>query len=319
MLFSIVIFASCTSQDTPSSTVSKEIQPTQPTQPKTASSASEDLSKGVAGNLNITEQSVEIRLPAPKVEDGVQKYCYFQEMPTLEVGMTSLQFDASDGVQFIRMQGVQSDTVNVPVNQWMNCAELGSGVSTVPIYEVVGVDLSKSEGTLFKGFKWFELPEDTAFAFPGAELWMFEVQLQEGGSQNLDITAIVSTTPKSSVTDWAGVFEITMGVLAEGVYESECTLPQNLNILSAFGHSEPMHGSWEVSCGGEEIFTVDSKDFALDVPPLKNLDMPKEVLAGSTCTLKCDWEGDKGSICVASLVATSLRVPMICGDGVINR
>jgi|GEM_PF-4514447 len=315
MLFSIFIVTACTSQETEVKPISEEAPSNKPK----AEVPSKDDTKGVASNLSIKEGTIDIRLPSPKVEAGVEKYCYFQEMPTLDVGMTSLQFNASDDVRFIRMQGVQSDTVNVAPNQWMNCAELGDGVSTVPIYEVVGVDLSQSAGTLFKGFNWFELPENTAFAFPGAELWMFEVQLQEGSAQDIKITTTVSTTPRSSVKDWAGVFEITMETPTEGVYQSDCTLPQNLNVLSAFGHSEPMQGTWTVSCADEEIFTVDSKNFALDVPPLKSFDTPKEVLAGSTCTLKCDWDGDQGEICVASLVATSLEGPMICGDGVINR
>jgi len=315
MLFSIFIVTACTSQETEVKPISEEA----PSNKSKAEVSSKGDTKGVASNLSIKEGTIDIRLPSPKVESGVEKYCYFQEMPTLDVGMTSLQFNASDDVRFIRMQGVQADTVNVAPNQWMNCAELGDGVSTVPIYEVVGVDLSQSAGTLFKGFKWFELPEQTAFAFPGAELWMFEVQIKEGSAQDIKITTTVSTTPRSSVTDWAGVFEITMETPTEGVYKSDCTLPQNLNVLSAFGHSEPMEGTWTVSCADEEIFTVDSKKFALDVPPLKSFETPKEVLAGSTCTLKCDWDGDQGEICVASLVATSLEGPMICGDGVINR
>ena len=315
MLFSIVIFTSCTSQETESIPVAEVVQTNKP-KPEVPS---EGDTKGVAGNLDITDGSIEIRLPSPKVKSEIQKYCYFQEMPTLDVGMTSLQFNASEDVKFIRMQGVESDTVNVAPNQWMDCAELGAGVSTVPIYEVVGVDLSQSAGRLFKGFKWFELPEKTAFAFPGAELWMFEVQLQEDSAQDIKITTTVSTIPKSTVTNWAGVFEITMETPTEGVYTSDCILPQDLNILSAFGHSEPMQGTWTVSCGDDDIFTVDAKEFALDVPPLKSFDTPKEVLAESTCTLKCDWDGDKGEICLASLVATSLERPMICVDGVINR
>lgn len=314
-MLSFILLTACKVEKPENTTVSASVQTEAP---KTQSPSPEVTTKGVANNLNITEQSIEIRLPNPKVEQGVSKYCYFQEMPTLEVGMTGLKFDANEGVRFIRMQGVQADTANVKTNQWMKCSELGEGVSTIPIYEVVGVDLSQSEGTLFKGFNWFSLPESTAFAFPGAELWMFEVDLNDGVSENVSITATVSTTPKESIKEWAGVFEMTMEKKAEGKYEAQCTLPQDLNLLSAFGHSEPSVGSWSVTCGEEEIFGVDAKQFASDVPPLKSFEQPKGVPSGTICSLSCDWGEDNGSICVASLVATSLEGPMTCVDGTIK-
>jgi hypothetical protein len=322
MLLSVLLLAACKVEKPENTTVSADVQTNTPVASTDSTEKSKDkdnASKGAAKNLNITDQQVQIRLPMLKTQEGVGKYCYLQEMPNLDVGMTGLQFEAGEGVQFIRLQGVRSGTTNATTGKWSSCADLGEGIGTVALYEVVGVDLAESAGKLFNGFNWFSLPDQTAFGFPGSDIWLFEVQVQDGTRGDIEITTSVATAPKGGVEQWASVFEINMESTVAGAYESKCTLPQDLNVLSVFGHSEPTTGTWNVSCGDEELFAVQSEKFAGDVPPLKSFEIPKSIASGTTCTLKCDWGDESGQICLASLVATSMEKPMTCVDGLVNR
>lgn len=329
MLFSLILFTACSGEQSENTTVSADVQ-SQALTPKSApaktpvnASASQAQSKAAppkepAKNIQVTDQAVQIQLPALKIESGVGTYCYLQEMPDLDVGMTGLKFAAGESVEFISIRGLDPAMTKVETGTWSSCGSFGPGVATVPLYEVVGVDLASSDGNLFSGFNWFSLPEKTAFAFPGTSLWLFEVQIQDGTKGELDISTSVSTAPKSSVEQWASVFEISMEAMVVADFESKCTVPQDINILSAFGHSEPTQGTWDVHCGKDEIFAVDAKEFDGDIPPLKTFKTAKSVEAGTDCTLKCSWGDSPGQMCEAFMVATSLEKPLVCIDGEIR-
>ena len=104
-------------------------------------------SSGAVDNVKVTDQSVQVKLPALKTQSGVGTYCYLQEMPTtLDVGMTGLQFYADDSIDFISVKGVRPETTTAAKGQWNTCSDFGRDDSTVPLYEVVGVDLADSDG-----------------------------------------------------------------------------------------------------------------------------------------------------------------------------
>lgn len=321
MLFSLLLLTACKVDRPDRTTVSADVQTTPPKQqPGPVNSPSENTSASAVDNVKVTDQSVVVKLPALKTQSGVGTYCYLQEMPTtLDVGMTGLQFYAPDSIDFISIKGVRPESTTAEKGQWSNCSEFGRDDSTVPLYEVVGVELADSEGKLFNGFNWISLPEKTAFSFPGTDLWLVEVQVPGGSQNNLDISLSVSTTPKAGVEQWAGIFEFKMESLAEGSYESTCTLPEDLNILSVFGHSEPSTGTWAVTCGKEDIFSVDAEQFAGDIPPLKNFATPKSIESGTTCSIGCDWGDTTGQMCEAIVVATSIESPIVCVDGELRR
>lgn len=266
--------------------------------------------------LETTETGVRIRLPALNAKAGITKYCFFQSMPESESGMTSLSFETSKDVQFVRLQGVSSKTVTDNLNQWMDCSKISGGVSTKSIYEMVGIDLSKATPeTLFNGFEWFALPQQMAFGFPGTDLWFYEVQVSgDNDLENLSVVTNVTTKPKNEVERWAGVIDIAMEGASKASFETGCSLPQDIEVLSVFGHSEPTKGTWSVQCGEEELFALEASLFAKDTPPLQNFDKPKGVTAGTKCTLSCDWDGDEGQICIASLVASPIESPIRCVD-----
>lgn len=321
MLFSLILLTACKVDRPESTTVSADVQTMPPQQqPEPVNSPSDTDSVSTVDNVKVTDAVVEVKLPALKTQSGVGTYCYLQEMPTtLDVGMTGLQFYAADSIDFISVKGVRPETTTADKGQWSTCSEFGRDDSTVPLYEVVGVDLADSDGKLFSGFNWISLPEKTAFSFPGTDLWLVEVQVPGGGQNNLDISLTVTTTPKAGVEQWAGIFEFKMESLAEGSYESTCTLPQSLNILSVFGHSEPSTGTWSVKCGKDDIFSVDAQKFADDIPPLKNFATPKAVESGMTCSIGCDWGDATGQMCEAIVVATSIEEPIACVDGELRR
>ena len=317
MLFSLIFLTACKVDRPERTTVSADVQTTSPKQqPGPVKSPNEKQSTESVDNVKVEDRSIQVKLPALKTQSGVGTYCYLQEMPTtLDVGMKGLQFYADDGIDFISIKGVQPETTTAEKGQWSNCSDFGRADSTVPLYEVVGVDLADSEGMLFNGFNWIALPDKTAFSFPGTDLWLVEVQVPDGAKNSLDISLAVSTTPKADVEHWAGILEFKMESLAEGSYESTCTIPTSLNILSVFGHSEPTTGTWALSCGKEEIFAVDAKKFAGDIPPLKNFPSPELVESGTSCSIACDWGDATGQMCEAIVVATSIESPIICVDG----
>jgi len=329
MLLSLILFTACSGEQSENTTVSADVQSQAPT-PKSApakpavntSSAQAPSNttapKEPAKNIQVTDQAVQIQLPALKTESGVGTYCYLQEMPSLDVGMTGLKFAAGESVEFIAIRGLDPAMTKAETGTWSNCGSFGPGVATVPVYEVVGVDLASSDGNLFSGFNWFSLPDKTAFAFPGASLWLFEVQVQDGSKGDLEISTTIATAPNKSVDQWASVFEISMEAMVVADFESKCTVPQDINILSAFGHSEPTQGTWDVQCGEEKIFAVDAKEFDGDIPPLKTFKTAKSVEAGTDCTLKCSWGDAPGQMCEAFMVATSLEKPLVCIDGEIR-
>lgn len=268
-------------------------------------------------NLEITETGVRVRLPALNAQQGTSKYCFFQAMPNMDVGMTGISFETGNAVQFVRLQGVSSQTVNVNINKWVDCATLGTGIPTKSVYEMVGIDLNTATPkTLFNGFEWFSLPEQMAFGFPGADLWLYEVTLSDSSElENIAVNTNVSTKPTTEIERWAGVIDIVMEGTGSNTFETGCEFSKDLEILSIFGHSRPNKGTWSVQCGEDEIFAVESSLFAKDIPPLKNFETPKGISAGTKCSLKCDWDGDTGTICLASLVATSIEKPTRCVDG----
>ena len=328
MLFSLILFTACSGDQPENTTVSADVQSQAPS-PKAAQPAIDNAStpsqsntiaapKEPAKNIRVTDQAVQIQLPALKTKGGVGTYCYLQEMPDLDVGMTGLKFAAGESVEFIWIKGLDPAMTKAEQGTWTDCSSFGPGAATVPLYEVVGVDLASSEGNLFSGFNWFSLPDKTAFGFPGASLWLFQVEIQNGTKGDLDISTSVSTTPKSSVEQWASVFEISMEEMVVSDFESKCTVPQDINILSAFGHSEPTQGTWSVQCGEEEVFAVDAKAFDGDIPPLKTFKTAKSVTAGTDCTLKCSWGDAPGQMCEALMVATDLEKPIVCIDGEIR-
>ena len=57
----------------------------------------------------------------------------------------------------------------------MDCDEFAGDGTTVPLYEVVGVDLADSNGELFDGFHWIGF--DKTAKFPVTDLWLFEVEV----------------------------------------------------------------------------------------------------------------------------------------------
>ena len=315
---SVLLFAcSGDSESTNATPVTGEIQSPEGTNnPKGAAQSKAGEQSAGTQNLETTETGVRVRLPALNAKSGVTKYCFFQSMSASESGMTGLSFETSKDVQFVRLQGVSSQTVTANVNQWLDCAKIDGGVSTQSIYEMVGIDLDKATPeTLFNGFEWFSLPQQMAFAFPGTDLWFYEVQLSGSSDlENVSVVTNVSTKPKNEIERWAGVMDIAMEGSSSSVFETGCSLPQDIEVLSVFGHSEPTKGTWRVQCGEEEMFAVESSLFAKDTPPLKNFEQPKGVTAGTKCTLSCDWDGDEGQICIASLVASPIESPIRCVD-----
>ena len=320
MFLSLILFIACKVDRPEKTTVSADVQ-TQPSQQpqQQSKTPSEKPSPSIDGmaNINISSETVQIQLPALTPQTGSGKYCYLQEMPMdLDVGMTGLQFFAGNKVDFISIKGIRSDDTNAERNRWSDCSDFGRESGTVPLYEVVGVELADSNGALFDGFHWISLPENTAFNFPVTDLWLFEVQAPMDMQAKIDIDATVSTMPKAAVEEWAGVFEFKMGSFQKGTYESKCTLPNALNILSIFGHSEPSVGTWEFVCGEESLFSVESEKFASDIPPLQNFTKPKSIDAGTKCSIACSW-GDEtlGQMCEGIVVVTSIDDPMACIDG----
>lgn len=331
MLFSFILFAACSNDQPENTTVSADVQSQEPssksTSPKPAVntalaptlSKSEAAPKEPAKNIQVTDHAVQIQLPVLPTQTGVGTYCYLQEMPSLDVGMTGLKFAAGDSVEFISIKGLDPAMTKAETGVWSGCSDFGPGVATVPLYEVVGVDLASSEGNLFSGFNWFSLPDKTALGFPGASLWLFKVQVQDGSKGEIDISTSVSTMAADTVEQWASVFEISMETMVTGEFESKCTVPQDIELLSAFGHSEPTRGTWSVHCGEEEIFAVDAAKFGSDIPPLKTFKAAKSITAGTDCTLKCAWdESTQGQMCEAFMVATGLEKPLVCLDGEIR-
>ena len=74
-----------------------------------------------------------------------------------------------------------------------------------------------------------------------------------------------------------------MGSFQKGTYESTCTLPEALNVLSIFGHSDlPL--VLGLVCGEESLFSVASDKFASDIPPLQNFKKPNND-AGTKCSI----------------------------------
>lgn len=271
----------------------------------------------LSDNITVESDSLTIKLPSLSTDGTVQKYCFIQEMPSLDIGMVGLSFTSSRGVQFIRLRGVYKEVFS-NVDGWSDCQVLGNGYPSSPIYEMVGIDLAESEESLFNGFQWVSLPDQTAFVFPGTEQWLFEVHVDNSKPmKKIEVSTIVDTVPKSKVESWAGVIDLTMEKKSGSKHESDCVFSSDIEILSAFGHSEPTTGSWSVSCGEEEVFAVDSAQFASNMPPLKNFEKPRSVTAGTECSLQCDWGEESGEICLASLVATDLKGPVVCLDGLI--
>ena len=324
MFISLILFTACKVDRPEKTTVSADVQ-TQPSQQpqnqsKTSSEKSSPTKDGLA-NVNISSEAVQIQLPSLTPQTGTGQYCYLQEMPTTaDVGMTGLQFFAGNKVDFISVKGVRADSTQAERGRWMDCGEFAGEDTTVPLYEVVGVDLADSNGELFDGFHWIALPDKTAFKFPVTDLWLFEVQVPGNIQDKFDVSVSVSTMPKAAVEQWAGILEFKMGSFQKGTYESTCTLPEALNVLSVFGHSEPAVGTWELSCGDDKLLSVDSEKFAGDIPPLANFKTPKSIEAGSTCSIACDW-GDKttGQMCEGVVVVTSIDSPMACIDGEIRQ
>ena len=312
-----LLFLAC-SVDGPESTtttpVTGTIQSPQQDSPKSAEQSGPDTNGSSAKNLEITESGLRVRLPALNSKSGVSKYCFLQQMPDLDIGMTSLSFETSAGVQFVRLQGISPQAVSADTNKWMDCSVLGDNLATKSIYEMVGIDLEKATSeTLFNGFQWFVLPESMAFGFPGTELWYYEVQLDEGSDlKDVSVITNVSTKPQTEVERWAGVIDIAMEDGDGDTFEAGCSFPKDIEVLSVFGHSEPTKGTWTVQCGDQEMFSVESKLFAKDIPPLKSFETPKGIASGTKCTLKCDWDGDVGEICIASLVAAPIEEPIRC-------
>ena len=320
MFLSLILFTACKVDRPEKTTVSADVQTAArqkpQNQPKTEMEQPSPSTDGMA-NVNIGSDSVQIQLPSLTPQSGSGRYCYLQEMPTtLDVGMSGLKFKTDNQVDFVSIKGIRSDDTNAERGRWSDCSDFGRGSDAVPLYEVVGVDLAESNGALFDGFNWISLPENTAFSFPVTDLWIFEVQAPKDEQAKIDVLTTVSTIPKATVEAWAGVIEYKMGSFQKGTYESKCTFPNSLNILSIFGHSEPSIGTWDFSCGGKELFSVQSEKFTSDIPPLKNFTSPKSLEAGTDCTVACSWGDEKfGQMCEAIVVVTSIDAPMACIDG----
>ena len=85
--------------------------------------------------------------------------------------MTGLQFFTGNKVDFISVkEGFgQTRLRQKGVDGWTVMEFAGDG-TTVPLYEVVGVDLADSNGELFDGFHWIALPDKAAFKFSSDRL-----------------------------------------------------------------------------------------------------------------------------------------------------
>ena len=221
--------------------------------------------------------------------------------------MTSLSFETSKDVQFVRLQGVSSKTVTDNLNQWMDCSKISGGVSTKSIYEMVGIDLSKATPeTLFNGFEWFALPQQMAFGFPGTDLWFYEVQVSgDNDLENLSVVTNVTTKPKNEVERWAGVIDIAMEGASKASFETGCSLPQDIEV-SRFGHSEPTKGTWRFSVAKKNCLRW--KPVCSQKIPLHCRTLISQVSCRYKIALSCDWDGDEGQICIASLEASPLKV-----------
>ena len=145
MFLSLILFTACKVDRPEQTTVSADVQ-TQPSQQpqnqsKTPSEKPSPTKDGLA-NVNISNEAVQIQLPSLTPQAGSGQYCYLQEMPTTaDVGMTGLQFFAGNKVDFISVKGVRADQTQAERGRWMDCGEFAGEGTTVPLYEVVGVDL----------------------------------------------------------------------------------------------------------------------------------------------------------------------------------
>lgn len=300
------LFIACTTEQ-------PVVQPdiTAPEEPKPTTNTVDVTSTEYVSPLAIEDSSVTLTLPTLSISDPKENYCYFQEMPEAEIGMTGLQFSTSDKVRFITLRGVNTDSIKVQPDEWMACSTLGDDIPTVPLYEVVGVDLTKNNGQLFNGFNWYNLPDNMAFAFPGSSMWMVKVEPESSAGSALSVSIKIPTQPADTITDWAGVFEMTMGPFSKPQHTSECELPTDVSLLSVFGFSAPATGTWTVKCGEETIASLEGQAFAGGPPPLKSLD-PAQKIDATTCSLVCDWDGQEGTICKASMVVSPLKDYIQC-------
>ena len=304
--------------DVPKNTESSSTEKTQEVSVLQTNSTTQAQSIGDISNISIDKNdqsnsnTVHITLPSLQATTNQDKYCFVQSMPSDILGMTKLSFQADSSVGFIRVRGVQQAKT---VNQWYKCAE-EDPLLEQSVFEVSGVDLHSAEKGLFQGFSWFSLPDKSAFEFPGAPYWFFEVSVTQASS-NIAIQTNVDTISSDSVEKWVGILDIMMDGSSVGNSKNttSCKIGTDVTLLSVFGHAQPMVGSWKLRCNEKDIVEIDSADFAKDIPPLHNFAEPFLLAAGSTCSLECDWKEAKGEICLATLVVSPLQHSIVCRDG----
>lgn len=303
--------------DIPENTKSSSTEETQEASLSQIHSTTQKQSIGDIANISIeknaqkNKNTVHITLPSLQASTTQDKYCFVQPMPSDILGMTSLSFQADTSVGFIRVRGVQRAQT---LNQWYKCAS-ADPLLEKSVFEVSGVDLQAAENTLFQGFSWFSLPDKSAFEFPGAPYWLFEVSVTQASS-NLAIQTNIETISSDSVEKWVGILDIMMDGSGAGnsIHTTSCKIGSEVTLLSVFGHAQPMVGSWTLRCNDTDIVEIDSADFAKDIPPLHNFAEPFLLASGSACSVECDWKEAKGEICLATLVVSPLQHSIVCRD-----
>lgn len=265
--------------------------------------------------VQVSDTGMELKLPPIESGRAMGKQCFLQEMPEVEVGITGLTYQSrGKGLDVIRVRVVENAS-GKNLGQWMDCETLGSGYFSKPVVELAGVDLRTSKKKVFNGMNWVNLPEGIAFSYP-AGVWLFETWLADA-AKDVNISMSLDTIPTDKVKHFAGVIEMDMGPSSEEPRQSiTCPWEKEVNIVTILGYADPNFGTFSVSCDEKELYSVDSKEFASKLPPIKNFSEP--VSASQDCTVVCDWKTETGSICTASVVAYPLEKSAICFNGTLQ-
>jgi len=262
--------------------------------------------------VQVSETGINLKLPPTESGKAKGKQCFLQEMPKADVGITGVKYQTKGkGLQLIRLRMIEnSDGKNI--GQWVDCESLGTGYFSKPVIEIAGVDLENTKEDPFNGMDWVNLPEGVAFTYP-ANVWVFEAWLGDDAKE-VEISIAIDTIPVDKGKHFAGVVEMDLGAASGDPKQSfTCPWEKEVNIVSVLGYASPSSGSFSVSCDEKEVYSVDSKKFASDPPPVGNF--PEPVAVSEACTVTCDWKTETGAICTASVVAYPLEKSAICVNG----
>lgn len=309
MMLLFLILTGCKVEHPTNSTVSGEVQSAP--KPKQQLPSQTETVQGGEDNIKVAEGSIAITLPPLQAAKGVERYCFFQEVPAFTDGMSGLSF-TTQNADMVRVLSAQELSADITPHQWKDCGSMKEQIITWPLYEATGVDLTKIGDTLMNGFQWVSLPEKTALSLQRADVWMFEVFPNTSQGNDVTVTMNIETLPKESVETWASVFEMTSESGTTGASKIDCTLDKELTLYSALAHSDIPEGTWNIQCGDQQVF---SDQFSPGIPKLVNSDKPVTIPAETTCELTCEWSGDTKSNCILSLVASPLEDALICLNG----